>query len=146
MSTVASFYVAPRSVLSQITDAGVPAHEILDEVSRRILDDFGWRGSVMLSLLAYLDDNDVDIMSGTHDASSRAFAGEAWVFGREHRALLPRLDAAAYDIPAVARAVSDDVNDPLFDEPELAVEEGLRILHDEISYLRADEVLILLID
>ena len=99
-----------------------------------------------MSLLYYLEEKNIPILTGTSGESERVFDGSVFAFGPEHRWVVRRIDEVAQDLPAVAQAIRDDMDAPDFEEAEMAVEDALMILRTEIAHLANDELLFLIVD
>jgi hypothetical protein len=138
MSSVASVYVAKQADLPEITAAGPVS---LVELARRVEDAYDWSGRVLYFLIESLEEQGIQLSSAEFGDVEEAL--EAFVIGPDRKELLPRLDPEAND-PEEVRAWLADW-DMEFDEAGEAGIDALAMLHEQISTLPDDSVLIVLI-
>jgi hypothetical protein len=135
MSSIASVYVAKQEDLPRIVTGGL---ERLAELAREVEDAYDWSGRVLYFLIESLEEQGIQLSSAEFGEVEEAL--EAFVIGPDRKELLPRLDPAAND-PEEVRAWLADW-EMGFEEAGEAGIDALAMLHEQISALPDDSVLI----
>jgi hypothetical protein len=135
MSSVASVYVAKQADLPEITAGGVAC---LPELAQEVPDAYEWSGRVLYFLIESLEEQGMRLSSAEFGEVEEAL--EAFVIGPDRKELLPRLDPEANDREEVRAWLADWEMD--FDEAGEAGIDALAMLHEQISALPGDSVLI----
>lgn len=135
MSSIASVYVAKQADLPEIV-AGGP--ERLGELAREVEDAYDWSGRVLYFLIESLEEQGIRLSSTEFGEVEEAL--EAFVIGPDRKVLLPRLDPDANDPQEVREWLADWDMD--FEEAADAGMDALVMLHEQISALPGDSVLI----
>ena len=135
MSTIASVYVAKQADLPAIAAAGP---ERLSETAQEVQDAYEWSGRVLYFLIESLEEQGIQLSSAEFGDVEEAL--EAFVIGPDRKVLLPRLDPDAND-PAEVREWLADWDMEFEDAGEAGID-ALTMLHEQISALPDDSVLI----
>ncbi|HZM77608.1 MAG TPA: hypothetical protein VFC19_17965 [Candidatus Limnocylindrales bacterium] len=135
MSSIASVYIAKQADLPEIAAAGLGR---LGELATQVEDAFDWSGRVLYFLIESLEEQGIQLSSAEFGDVEEAL--EAFVIGPDRKVLLPQLDPEAND-PAEIRAWLADW-DMDFEEAGDAGFDALTMLHEQISALPDDSVLI----
>jgi hypothetical protein len=135
MSSIASVYIAKQADLPEIAAAGL---EHLGELAQEVEDAYDWSGRVLYFLIESLEEQGISLSSAEFGDVEEAL--EAFVIGPDRKVLLPQLDPDAND-PAEVRAWLADW-DMDFEEAGEAGIDALTMLHEQISALPDDSVLI----
>ncbi|WP_446216558.1 hypothetical protein [Micromonospora sp. IBHARD004] len=148
MSAIASLTVVDRTSVPELARlAHVSASELseyLTEQGREPEEQYDWSGYCMTDLLMYLEERGVDLQKSEFDGESAAI-NEVYdltvLITPAHKRFLDQLDPAAHSEEEMAVHFEEMGNG--FEESGVAGLDGLRLLHDAISHLRDDEVLLL---
>ena len=135
MSSVASIYVAKQADLPEISAAGL---EGLHELAREVEDAYDWSGRVLYFLIESLEEQGIQLSSAEFGDVEEAL--EAFVIGPDRKVLLPQLDPEANSPEEVRGWLADW--DLEFEEAGEAGIDALAMLHEQISALPDDSVLI----
>lgn len=135
MSSIASVYIAKQADLPRIAAAGL---EQLGELAREVEDAYDWSGRVLYFLIESLEEQGISLSSAEFGDVEEAL--EAFVIGPDRKVLLPQLDPEANDPEEVRGWLADWDLD--FEEAGEAGIEALTMLHEQISALPDDSVLI----
>jgi hypothetical protein len=154
VSLIASFYLLDRSDLAGLVRAAASEPETpMTSHAYDYLSDHGrdqdspqrlflWSGYVMMYLLTFLQDSGVDLGAEYRDdaAAINNTFDLTYLLTSVDKRHLRALDSANVDRDAVVRFFED--MDYGFDELDHAVEDGLGVLHQLVTDLADDEVLI----
>jgi hypothetical protein len=135
MSSIASVYVAKQADLPEIAAAGL---ERLVELAREVEDAYDGSGRVLYFLIESLEEQGIQLSSAEFGEVEEAL--ESFVIGPDRKVLLPRLDPGANDPDEVRAWLADWDLD--FEEAGEAGIDALSMLHEQISALPDDSVLI----
>lgn len=147
MSSTASLYVIRLADLPIVVAAGPDgAFEALQECGHEIEDAYFWSGHNLLFVIQHLwRSKGISLFSVAHQAEENLLnddSGNAVIIvGAEHKPLLPQLDPSTHDphdlvVGLAAWGVSAA-------EATLAVTDALTLLHEQITHLPDDHVLII---
>ncbi|MEH0983221.1 hypothetical protein [Micromonospora sp. CPCC 205556] len=148
MSAIASFTVVDRSRVPEMArlarESASALRAYLSEHGRDPGARYDWSGFCLVDLLDYLEERGVDL-------EESEFAAEAIALNEvddltvlitsAHRRFLDRLDPAGHREEELSAHFEELGNG--FEESGRAGLDGLKLLHDTISRLRDDEVLLL---
>jgi hypothetical protein len=135
MSSIASVYVAKQADLPEIAAAGL---ERLGELAREVEDAYDWSGRVLYFLIESLEEQGIQLSSAEFGDVEEAL--EAFVIGPDRKVVLPQLDPEANDPDEIRAWLADWDMD--FEEAGEAGIDALTLLHEQISALPDDSVLI----
>lgn len=135
MSAIASIYVAKQADLPEIVAGGFGS---LAKLAREVQDAYDWSGRVLYFLIESLEEQGISLSSAEFGDVEETL--EAFVIGPDRKELLPRLDPEANDPEEVRAWLADWDLD--FEEAGEAGIDALALLHEQISALPSDSVLI----
>ncbi|SCG66336.1 hypothetical protein [Micromonospora inositola] len=163
MSAIASLYVLDRERAVELADlagrtswwarltrssAGFDRNaaffEVLVEHARPVRPGYEWSGNCMLALLAYLQRRGVRLRRSDLKAESSAINrvyGETLLLTSVHKKYLDKLAPEAHREDQIRAYFEKERLG--FEEAGIAAMDGLELLHDALSRLQRDEVLLL---
>jgi len=137
---------AQSFVISESALRLVPAAAGPDELSAALRSatgvriEYGWSGSVLTTLLSYLDEQGIDLLQ-----SDRAEAGSAFVVTSAHREQhLAYLDPSEFDGAMLRRYYEESTETPA-DGVEYAMLDGIAFLRDTLAPLDSATVAVVVI-
>lgn len=126
------------------TISPTPFYDVLIEHGRQVREEYDWSGYCMLYLLTYLDKCGVRLRKSEFDAESNVINkvyDYTVLITSSHKTVLDQLDPAGHsEHELVAHFEEMGFG---FEEAGMAALDGLKLLHDNVSRLRDDEVLLL---
>jgi hypothetical protein len=150
VSAIASFYRLARADVADFVRAAGDDSSAWEFLQRRArsLDEpeelFSWSGYVLLYLMLYLAENGAELGEAELVDETAAISetyDETFLITSADQVHLPALDPDRFDARSLAEFFDEAGYG--FDELPLAAEEGLRILHDQIAALAADQILVI---
>jgi hypothetical protein len=133
-------------VISESALPMVQSDESWDVLGREAITriEYAWSGHVLTTLLAYFDEQGIDLMHSDHDEAASAISqtqeGSVFVLTSDHRErYLARLDPSAFD-GAVLRRYYEELNEVAADGVEYAMLDGIAFLRDTLAPLDAASV------
>ena len=139
MSSIASVYIAKQTDLPEITAAGP---EGLNDYAVEVEDAYDSSGRVLYFLIESLEEQGISLSSPEFGEVEEAL--QAFVIGPDRKELLPQLDPEANHPDELRSWLADW--DTEFEEAGEAAMDALTMLHEQISALPADSVLIVRIE
>jgi hypothetical protein len=158
-SAIGQSFVISESALPIVQVAASPRKRILrgtsDEfwefLGREIITrfEYGWSGHVLATLLAYLDEQGIDLMHSDHgevaSAISQGRGDSVFVLTSNHRErYLARLDPSAFD-GAVLRRYYEEFNETAADGVDYAMLDGIAFFRDTLAPLDSAIVAVFII-
>jgi hypothetical protein len=158
-SASAHSFVISESALPIVHTAASPQKRIVRGTSDEFWDvlrsqtitriEYGWSGNVLVTLLAYLDEQGIDLMHSDHDqlASTISQTRESSVFvlTSDHRErFVARLDPSRFD-GAVLRGYYEEFNEMTAEGVDYAMLDGIAFLRDTLAPLQSTLVAIFII-
>jgi hypothetical protein len=144
-SPIAQSFVIRKRILGGTSD------EVWDALARETITrfEYGWSGDILTTLLAYLNEQSIDLTHSDHDevASAISQVSEATVFvlTSDHRErYLARLDPSAFD-GAELRRHYEELNEATADGVDYAMLDGIAFFRDALAPLEATTVAVLII-
>lgn len=144
-SPIAQSFVIRKRILGG-TSAEVWAALARETITRL---EYGWSGDILTTLLAYLNEQSIDLTHSDHDevASAISQVSEATVFvlTSDHRErYLARLDPSAFD-GAELRRHYEELNEATADGVDYAMLDGIAFFRDTLAPLEATTVAVFII-
>jgi hypothetical protein len=128
-----------------------PSDEFWDVLDREAITriEYAWSGSVLATLLPYLDEQGIDLTHSDHDevasTISQARAGSVLVLTSKHRErYLARLDPSSFD-GAVLRRYYEEFNGTAAEGVEYAMLDGTAFFRDTLAPLDSAIVAVFII-
>jgi hypothetical protein len=148
MPSIASLFLVAVADLPLIVATGPDdVFEALERHGHEIEDAYFWSGDNLLVMIQHLwRAQGISLFSTAHQREERSLNGDSGppavlIIGAEHKELLPKLDPSTQDQASlVAGLVAWGVAPA---EARIAVRDGLALLHQQISTLPEDTLLIL---
>jgi hypothetical protein len=130
-SAIGQSCVIPESALPIVHGAPEFCEVLGRETITRL--DYAWSGEVLATLLAYLDEQGIDLMHSDHD--DVASTSSVFVLTSDHRErYLARLDPRAFD-GAVLRRYYEEFNETEGEGVEYAMLDGIAFFRDTLEPL-----------
>lgn len=135
MSTIASVYLVNAADVSAMAEAG---QEWLWDNAEEIEDAYLWSGVALLYVMESLRRRGVVLTSPQYEDAAKALGVE--ILGPDRREILPQLDAAAYGADELRSLITSWGMH--FEEANMAADDALGMLHEQVTALPADSVLV----
>jgi hypothetical protein len=158
VSAIAECCVVPRAALGKIRDSAIPKKRLMGRPRDVFFDvlrssstrrfEYGWSGFVFATLLPFLDEEGVNLMTSTEDDLA-GFLSEKrdatfFIVTEEHRRFLNALDPSLYD-ESILQAYYEAFTETQADGLGRAMLDGIEMLRESVSLTDADSVGILFI-
>ncbi len=155
-SAIGQSFVISESALPVVQAAARPpkrgtADACLDVLGREAITriDYSWSGSVLATLLQYLDEQRIDLLHSDHDevasTISQTREGSVFVLTSDQRErYLARLDPSQLD-GAVLRRYYEEFNETAAEGVEYAMLDGIAFLRDTLAPLDSGTVAVFMI-
>jgi gluconate kinase len=159
-SAIGQSFVISEAALQIVQAAASPPKRTLRGTSDEFWDvlagetvtriEYSWSGSVLATLLPYLDEQGIDLMHSDHDqvasSISQTRAGSVLVLTSDHRErYLARLDPIAFD-GAVLRRYYEEFNGTAAADVGYAMLDGIAFFRDTLAPLQSALVAVFIMD
>ena len=158
-SAIGQSFVISEAALPIVQAAASPRRRVLGGTSDEFWDvlgretitriEYAWSGSVLATLLPYLDEQGIDLLHSDHnDAAatlSQTRAGSVFVLTSDHRErYLARLDPSQFD-GAVLRRYYEEFNETAAEGVDYAMLDGIAFFRDTLAPLESAIVAVFII-
>lgn len=157
MSAIASFVLLPTSALSELREVAVPKKSFFGGAKDRFHDflrtrgreaaSYDWSGYVIATVLPYLVERQIDLMKSEHDELASHLSTErkstCFIFTPAHKsAYLAQLSPESY-FEVELRDYCNEFNGSSEDDAGKPMLDGIRAIHESLSHLDDDSVILL---
>jgi hypothetical protein len=144
MSSIANFHLLPKTALAGLMERIPNLHEYLLHHGRDVVD-FDWSGYVMIDVLDYLKDQQLDLWSSEHDTLAEGLSGDSsvcFLTWAHRQAYLERLDPSLFTEHELKEAGASfaDADD---EGGARCMRDGIAALQTALRQVTADSVVLL---
>ncbi len=158
-SSIGQSFVISESALPIVQAAAGPRKRIVRGTSDEFWEvlgretitriEYAWSGSVLATLLPYLDEQGIDLMHSVHDAVASTISqtreASVFVLTSDHRERsMASLDPSAFD-GAVLRRYYEELNETAAEGIDYAMLDGIAFFRDTLAPLQSAIVAVLII-